>query len=191
MIRFWGSLSFITFVVSAALHCLTYAPFVYTFIAMNWAWPLHLAAFATFVAMVFFLERQRKRHPVEPVKGVFAGWRTAYRQNQEFQFTLLAVVPRFLQLICAAAFIYTLVNFALFAALVPGSPAVENGTFVLQSHGRKIREISEEEYRRFRAYEVRGFSGHWMLFSLLPTVYFLVAYPRLQGSPADEDRSSR
>jgi hypothetical protein len=63
-----------------------------------------------------------------------------------------------------------------------GSPSVENGNYYLHNHGQKIRDLSKEEYQRFSAYVVRGFSGHWMLFSIIPAAYFLTAYPKLEPS---------
>jgi hypothetical protein len=47
-----------------------------------------------------------------------------------------------------------------------GSPSEQNGLFVMESHGRITRVLTAEEYHRQRAYLVRGFSGHWMLFYL-------------------------
>ena len=43
-----------------------------------------------------------------------------------------------------------------------------------------IRAITSTEYARFRALEVRGFSGHWLMFSLVPFVFFTWPWPRLQ-----------
>jgi hypothetical protein len=59
-----------------------------------------------------------------------------------------------------------LVNFAIFLFLVrDGSPSHRpDGSFALTSHGRLVREVSEEEFHRYQAYVARGFSGHWMLF---------------------------
>ena len=34
-------------------------------------------------------------------------------------------------------------------------------------------EISEADYRQQRTYVTRGFSGHWMVFYLLPALYSL------------------
>ena len=54
-----------------------------------------------------------------------------------------------------------------------GSPSIQDGKFVLQSHGRLIRALTEPEYTAFKANEIRGFSGHWMVFYFVPFAYFL------------------
>ena len=58
----------------------------------------------------------------------------------------------------------------------------ENGTYFLHTRGTKIRDLTKEEHSRFLAYEVRGFSGTWILFSLIPAVYFLSVKSRYQQS---------
>jgi len=61
--------------------------------------------------------------------------------------------------------VYALVNFFLFMQISEGGgPSVVEGKFVLQNHGNIIRELTETEYLKFKANEVRGFSGHWMVF---------------------------
>lgn len=45
-----------------------------------------------------------------------------------------------------------------------GSPDIESGQFIINSHGKVVRGITENEYERIRSYEVRGVSRHWMFF---------------------------
>jgi len=159
---------------------------------MQLAWPLHLATMAVCAIMVFSLVSQQHRQPKKPVKGLFASWRAANQQNKEFQSKMLAFVPRPLRVACVATFIYAFINFALFMVLMEGgSPSVKNGSYYLHSHGRKIRDITKDDYQRFLAYEVRGFSGHWMIFAILPTVYFLTVHPKLQQSTERENAKAR
>jgi hypothetical protein len=73
--------------------------------------------------------------------------------------------PKWMRLLMGVAFIYAIVNFVIFIFLMSsGSPYRENGRFVLKDHGKLVRQITEQEYHQYKAYEVRGFSGHWMLF---------------------------
>jgi hypothetical protein len=60
-------------------------------------------------------------------------------------------------------FVYAVVNFALFFLQVSGTPSVRGSQYIVNNHGH-VREISEEEYHHLRAMEIRGFSGHWMVF---------------------------
>ena len=72
-----------------------------------------------------------------------------------------------------AFFAYALINFALFFFLSKGGvPDVRDGKYVLHNHGQVIRELSEDEYELQKAYVVRGFSGHWMVFYLVPALVF-------------------
>jgi hypothetical protein len=76
-----------------------------------------------------------------------------------------ADAPPWMRTLSKLLFAYMFVNFAIFAFMMRGgSPHREDGRYVLSSHGRVSRQISEEEYHRYRGYEVRGFSGHWMGF---------------------------
>ena len=80
---------------------------------------------------------------------------------------LEADAPAWLGRLVSACFVYAMVNFALFMfrSGASGGPAERDGKFVMSSHGHIVREITEAEYHQQRAYVVRGFSGHWMLFS--------------------------
>ena len=114
-------------------------------------WPgvmwIHGAIFPPFVAAI-----------------IYARW--VGGKNPNHQETISKCAPRWLQKVTFAFFIYALVNFGLFAVLTEGGgPHEENGKFWITSHGRILRELSEAEYHRQRACVVRGFSGHWMLFS--------------------------
>jgi hypothetical protein len=57
------------------------------------------------------------------------------------------------------------VNFGLFIYLMHGGrPNIDHGAYVLSSHGRLIQSLTEADYWKYKALEIRGFSGHWMLF---------------------------
>ncbi len=67
-----------------------------------------------------------------------------------------------------------MVNFVLFALNSEGGgPSIRAGKFVLESHGRFIRDLTATEYTAFKANELRGFSGHWLIFYYVPFIYFL------------------
>ena len=46
-------------------------------------------------------------------------------------------------------------------------PDIVNGTYVLQDHGRIVKEITATEYALHRRYEMRGISGHPVLFQFI------------------------
>jgi hypothetical protein len=75
--------------------------------------------------------------------------------------------PRWMHGALAASFIYALINFGLFMSLSEGGgPSRQGKAYVLSSHGRTIRTLTEQEFHQQQAYVVRGFSGHWILFSV-------------------------
>jgi len=78
-----------------------------------------------------------------------------------------------MMLVVILTVMYTFLNFALFLGLTRGLTAERRGShYYLHSHGAKVRDITAAEYHRHRALWLRGFSGHWILFSLIPFVYF-------------------
>ena len=142
---------FIGFFASLLVH-------LTTFLGLNlakyvpWVWGLHLGCFVATIPLLF-------------VQG--------FKRKKDFWHKLFAPMPRWAQYIIRGFFIYALINFALFFFLSHGgTPEVRDGKYVLHSHGQVIRELSEEEYEHQNAYVLRGFSGHWMIFYLLPALYF-------------------
>ncbi len=72
--------------------------------------------------------------------------------------------PSWMVMIATAGLIYSFVNFLVFMGFQPGIPAVKDGQYYLHVHGRWIRNISEQEYRHYKAVSMRGFSGTWLTF---------------------------
>ncbi|HEX9062566.1 MAG TPA: hypothetical protein VF941_20520 [Clostridia bacterium] len=73
-----------------------------------------------------------------------------------------------IQILCVVFILYTVINFGLFGALTKdGNPDIISGNYVISNHGKIVRVISEDEYEKHRSYEVRGFSGAWMLFYII------------------------
>ena len=71
---------------------------------------------------------------------------------------MFTAIPLPLKILCAAAFTYAIVNASM------SFESMEEG-----NHGEWVLD------RTF----LRGYSGFWIIFSLLPTVYFLAVHPRL------------
>ena len=117
-----------------------------------WVWVLHLGIFVVFIPMLF-------------VQGL--------TPRRDFWSKIFAVMPRWARYTIKAFFAYAIINFALFFFLSKGGvPDVRDGKYVLHNHGQVIRELSEDEYELQKAYVVRGFSGHWMVFYLAPALVF-------------------
>jgi hypothetical protein len=137
-------LAFIGLVLSAAAHFSTFFR-IDPQQSFPYIWLLHIGIFVVFI-------------PAAAVQGMLP-------RNSSGKLQPFAFAPKWMQVLTIGAFIYMFVNFITFAIMMPsGSPYKENGQYVLREHGKLLRPITEQEYHRYRAYEVRGFSGHWMGF---------------------------
>lgn len=128
-------------------------------------WLLHAGIFVVFLPMLFASNRA-------------SGRRVTFEQVR-------AAVPGWVLVAGALLFAYAMLNFMLFMqAAEGGSPDLRDGGFVLQNHGRVIRQLSAAEYVALRANEVRGFSGHWLVFYFVPFAYFRFAQRSASPEPA-------
>ena len=133
-------------------------------------WPgvmfIHLAIFPPFIAAIYCANRT-------------AG------PKHEAQDRVMSCSPRWLKILTGVFFAYALLNFVVFFVLIEGgSPRERDGKYFLHSHG-VIRELSEAEFHQMQAFVVRGFSGHWMLFSCA-ALMMLVGTVRLRRRSAGE-----
>jgi hypothetical protein len=143
--RFFVLLSAFGLVASAVAHFSTFAG-VDPQQVFPAVWLLHIGIFIVFIPAV---ATQNSKRSIQDKKSA--------------QFGPLA--PVWMKKLTGALFMYMFINFAIFIYMMSGgSPSQRDGGYVLQSHGKVIRQISEHEYHRYRAYEVRGLSGHWMAF---------------------------
>ena len=68
--------------------------------------------------------------------------------------------------------IYVLINFyTSMSILVDGSPEIIDGRYVLNNHG-EIVEVDKSQYVKMCYTRVKAFSGHWIIFSIIPYIYF-------------------
>jgi len=69
-------------------------------------------------------------------------------------------------------FLLFITVFLAFLALShASSPEIVNGEYVLNSHGKIVRYISEREYLALKGWELRLFASGWMVF-----YYALIMY---------------
>ena len=69
--------------------------------------------------------------------------------------------------------IYFGINFLWFlGATIEGSPVEQDGELQLQNRGRFIRRLDPAEFQHRKAMEVRGMSGHFVMFSLAAAIGF-------------------
>jgi hypothetical protein len=162
----WFALA--VFLAALGLHVAGYVPG--TPLALGWAKWMHVAAFGCFLAVAAHLAALQKII------------RRRMRDEQAVEPWLDAHVPRWLWRVGGVFFVYVIASAAFYGATHEGQANVVNGAYALTSHGKVVREVSEPEFRDAERLEVRGVSGHWMLFSAIPAAYFLVVYPRARAA---------
>lgn len=161
MIKVFKYISLFSFIGSLVIHLLTFFPNIE--ISMGRVFYMHLIVLITFASMLFSYKKFRNSEE---------GNNTIFNRLDSSLKTIKAIPIPFV-LIGGFFLIYASINFQLFwGSMEGGSPTFDNGSYYLHNHGTKIRDLTEYEYLRFQAYEVRGFSGHWMIFSLIPTIFY-------------------
>lgn len=117
-------------------------------------WSLHVGIFIVFIPFVLSSRKVVGPKPsFAELRELFPGWVV----------TLGAVI-----------FAYAILNFLFFAlATQGGSPSIRDGKYALEEHGRLIRTLSASDYASFKANDIRGFSGHWLVFYFVPFAYFM------------------
>ena len=171
MNRIFGLTALAGFIISLVVH-LSALLGIDVSAHFAYVWLLHLGIFVVFFPFAFaFFSRNT---PGE--KPTFTEIRTAF--------------PTWVVVAGACVFTYAVVNFLLFMiATEGGNPAIKNGKYLLLNHGKLVRELTFGEYTAFRANEIRGFSGHWLVFYFFPFAYFVL---RKKSTPIfDSDASQR
>lgn len=121
---------------------------------MPGVWVLHIGIFIVFIPFVLsFTKLFGQRPKLAELRAAFPAW------------VLIVMLVLMAYVIC---------NFMLFMAQTEGGSAVfADGKYVLMNRTQVIREITLLEYDAFKANEVRGFSGHWLVFYFAPFAYFM------------------
>lgn len=150
--RLIGILAAIGFILSLIVHVGTF----FDHGSMQAAGWLHVLLFPLIIPMVVILNRR----------------------GQNNMTAIQEMLPRWAQLLAKATTVYVVLNFVLFFMhAAEGSPRRKpDGSYVLENHGHVLATITKDEFVHRKALETRGFSGHWMLFYLMPALYFGLVY---------------
>ena len=180
MARAFGWFYLFAFVVSVGIHVSTFMP------GMSLTAAMGSVAFI----LVFFGLHLTSILAV-PIAGVFYAMlrMRMKKENQSVQLwpQLLRWIPRPVVVLCGALACYSFINGMLFVGRMEGGgPAERDGQYYLQNHGKVIRQLDREEFDRFRAYEIRAFSGGWMLFTVIPATFLLYVYPAAVAEYTEE-----
>jgi hypothetical protein len=136
----WCWFTAVVLVVSAVVHLSTF--FGANLLAL-WpgVWWLHVAIPVAFGMSIYYVRR--------------AGGKDQMTDG----------VPPWLSTLACVLFFYGLVNFAIFMIRAESGLEERDGKYVKMDRGRVLREVDKAEYEWQEVLVVRGFSGHWMLFS--------------------------
>ncbi|MDB4906273.1 MAG: hypothetical protein JWO05_1057 [Gemmatimonadetes bacterium] len=122
-------------------------------------WILHVAIFPLFFAFVFRLRAWQK-----PSSGS-----TMFRGSQLQWKPLLRYFPPWMPAVVAVLFAYVMLNFFLASGMLSNQAADHD------THRTTLDPAST----------VRAFSGHWLIFYALPTLFFLYVPAKARASDQD------
>jgi hypothetical protein len=121
-------------------------------------WLLHIGIFVVWLPVILDLKKNEELQEYQQ-SGMLN------RINPVgFYKIIFRETPTWMAIFVVAGFFYALFNFMLFFASQGGTPSIKDGQYILQNHGQLIKTLTEQEYHHYKANEVRGFSGHWILF---------------------------
>lgn len=163
--RPWALYSLIGFTLSLVVHTLTYAG-IDASREVPLVWALHVGGMLACFAMIIVGRPTRS-----PYGFQLPDW------------------PAWAYVLSVAMLLYAAFNFAHSNSLMQGgTPEVIANRFVLSVKGGVSRTLFESEYWLQKAYFLRIFSGDWMLFFLLPTLYFGLRRDEIGADQQPRDR---
>jgi hypothetical protein len=158
-------LSVLFLVATAVVHLSTFTPF-------HLESPLAMAL--PFVAVFpTFAQGIRVTQPVINREKPGEFWRTAFAPLAKWHRMALGVL-----------FAYAIFNFFFSLMYLGGDqgPELQNGIYVTTSHGHVTGVINEARYHQLKAYELRSFSGHALLFQACAMSMLLAGVRRGEAS---------
>jgi hypothetical protein len=145
---------------------------------------LFLLVFAAFAGMMLSTNRHAARFlPRDGEQSSTWSWKHQRFAESHSRLACHAfkTLPGWAQALTTLTVMYVGFNFLVgMAWLGEGGPATNGRRYWLQNHGRYVRELSESEFRQYRAHEVRFFSGHYFAFIIPPVLWYVFVVPRLR-----------
>lgn len=96
---------------------------------------------------------------------------------------LATIMPKWALILSGLLLAYAMINFFMSMGALGGTPDFKDGQYILHNKGKLVRVITEVEYHHAKALIIRMFSGHWIIFSGMPALYFLFAKPAAPPHP--------
>lgn len=121
-------------------------------------WILHIGIFVVWLPIGINLKNNEE----------YKAFQQARMQNKanllELYKVLFRQTPKWLTIVAVGGFFYSIINFILFMIPQFGSPEANDGHYFLSNHGQQLKDLTEQEFHKYNANEMRGFSGHWIAF---------------------------
>lgn len=105
----------------------------------------------------------------------------AARKDRRFFWTIFSRgMPKWVVPTIKVVGLFFMIHFFLFLIEShAASPAIRNGQYVLDDHGRIVKAITQREYLHLKGAELRIFATGWMFFYFVPLAYWW--FPRSPG----------
>lgn len=143
---FWFGL--VLFACAVALHLSTFVPDREP-LPMELLFPLFVFTFVLFFLAIVIIKRNK------PFGSSTRPWKE-----------ILAAVPRWVPAGLIVLMSYTGFNFFYSLWHLNGNltPEIKDGHYVLHNHGQVVRELTQAQYWQHKAWQLRGFSMHPIMF---------------------------
>jgi hypothetical protein len=174
--------SFFLTIVSILAHLSTYVGIYFFneyYPMFTISYVIHGLIFIPFFAMVFRLSFGKNK--IEKIKFL-ESFNTIivfkrYFPNTNYKIAIILLV----------LFVYVFFNFYFSVnKLTNGTPEILDGKYVLNNHG-EITEVDKKQYVEMSYTQLKAFSGHWIIFSVIPLVYF---FDRIKGKIKDTNENN-
>ncbi len=166
------------------IACITFNTLALTGIyipnSISFMLPITIGMFAVFIPAVFKLQKLKLNDPIQPPKGI-KGIIANQKKVKALMFSFWKPIPLGLKIFVVLIFVYGFINFFVMSSfLIEGQAEFENGKYFLESHGKFIREITENAYYQNKAYQTSLFTGHIAIFYS----FAMLLHLKLSSQPA-------
>jgi hypothetical protein len=153
-------LALVLTIVSSLVHIATYILKEYNNVFFG-VFIIHILIFVPLSLMVFQKRNGVKNISVRGFINPFELFKAIIPSGNNIVYGIIVI-----------CFAYTFISFFLnFKYLTNGIAEIIDGKYVLNNKG-EITEVTREIYNKQKLYEIRLFSGHWIIFSIVPMFYF-------------------
>lgn len=147
--------------LSAVVHLTTFWH-INIYEVFPWILVLHILFFPLLIS---FLGIEKYKEKLANDELITINPQSANRSDQRLELGALEFIkPDWRMALYCTLGLYVMANFFIFVLGAEGSPEIVKGEYVLTNRTKIIRTITREEYDVASAQELRGISGHWLIF---------------------------